>query len=114
MTLNAQNMNGTAMIDAGDEQMVMYLEDLLMRQVDRLRRYDLDGAMELASESEQISKKVTQRRILEIPTMAPNRQRIRSLYQELCLIIAAERKEVADKLGQIRHGLKTLNVYGKS
>lgn len=94
------------------EQRALYLEDLLVRQVEKLRKYDLDGAMRIAGETEPLAQRLAEDRVLDRPEMAETRRRIQGLYKEVCLTIAAERDEVADKLRQIREGLRTLSAYG--
>jgi len=93
-------------------QMVDYLENILMRQLERVRRYDLDGAMVLATEANDLAASIGREKILERPGYADERRRIKKLYKDLCLIIASERQEVGTKLKQIRKGIKALGVYG--
>lgn len=94
------------------EQKALYLEDLLQRQLAKLRSYDLDGALRIAEQSGPVAQSLTQEGVLTRPEMAESRRRIQGLYQEVCLTIAAERQEVSGKLQQIRDGLRTLSVYG--
>lgn len=89
----------------------VYLEELLIRQVDRLRTYDLDTAMAYAEESEAVAADVTASGVLNRPENAELKKRVESLYRELTLMIASQRQEVAGKLQQIRDGIKTLNTY---
>lgn len=95
-------------------QMVDYLENLLMRQVERLRKYDLDGATELGEEANRVAAAISREKILERPEFSENRWRIEKLYKDLGLIIASERQEVSEKLRQIRMGLKTLGAYSEN
>jgi hypothetical protein len=93
-------------------QMVDYLENILMRQLERVRRYDLDGALSLAEEANNVAMSIGKEKILDKPDYADDRWRIKKLYKDLCLIIASEREEVADKLKQIRKGIRALGIYG--
>jgi hypothetical protein len=102
-----------SVLDEQAVQMSAYLEDLLFRQIQRLKQYDLEGAIQLAQESGPIADTLSSQKVFERPEFAPQRDRIRQLYQELCLVIASQRQEVQDKLGQIRTGLKTLNTYAQ-
>lgn len=97
--------------DKGTAMTAAYLEELLSRQIDRLKQYDLDAAMCYAEESEPIAAELTHTGFLEQPGNAAARARVRSLYRELTLVIASQRQEVSDKLDQIRNGLKTLGTY---
>lgn len=93
-------------------QMVDYLENILTRQLERLRNYDLDGALALAEEANDLAASIGREKILERPDYADERWRIKKLYKDLSLIVASERQEVAEKLQQIRKGIKALGVYG--
>ena len=97
--------------DKGTAMTAAYLEELLSRQIDRLKQYDLDAAMGYAEESEPIAAELTRTGFLEQPGNAAARARVQSLYRELTLVIASQRQEVSDKLDQIRSGLKTLGTY---
>jgi len=88
-----------------------YLEYLLSRQVERLRRYDLDGALSLAEESATIAEKVTGGGILDLKGNEQIKKRIEQLYKDICLMIASQRQEVCGKLEQIRTGLRALGTY---
>ncbi|MHC5059877.1 MAG: hypothetical protein ACYTFK_02165 [Planctomycetota bacterium] len=96
------------------KQMVDYLENILTRQLERVRNYDLDGAMSLAEEANDLAATVGREKILERPDYADERWRIKKLYKDICLILASERHEVSEKLQQIRKGLKALGVYGEN
>lgn len=107
-----QTTNGTHVLsDDQVAQMAGCVEDLLSRQLERLRKYDLDGAMRLAQEAQPTAERLARGRELHRPGLSHLQQRIEGLYRELCLVIASQRQEVQDKLGQIRKGLKTLETY---
>ena len=91
--------------------MVDYLEHLLTRQTDRLRTYDIDGACAVADETTPLAEEISQKRILSQPEFAEQRLRLQKQYKEICLIIADQRQEVADKMKQIRDGLRVLSGY---
>lgn len=93
------------------KQILQYLEELLSRQVERLRQYDLDGAMQLAGESEKFAQQVNAAGLLDDPANAEYRERIQGLYQELRLVINSEQKVVSDKMDQIRTAIRTLSAY---
>lgn len=103
--------SSSALTDEQVIQMASYVEELLTRQIGRLKQYDLDGAMRLAQETQPFADKLSQGRELNRPGLEAQKNRVQGLYKELCLVIASQRQEVADKLGQIRTGLKTLGTY---
>ena len=92
-------------------QKAMYLEDLLRRQIEKLRRYDLDGSLKLAEESDSVSRELVQNNVLGRPEFAQQREKISSLYREIQLVISSMRNEVSGKLDQIRTGIATLSKY---
>ena len=105
------NVTTEVLADEDARQMTAYLEDLMSRQIQKLRQYDLDAAMRIAEESQALSEKTMQASVLSRPGFEEQRDRIQGLYKELCLTIASQRQEVQDKLGQIRTGLRTLDKY---
>jgi type III secretory pathway lipoprotein EscJ len=106
-----ENTNIAEMTDENAHEMTAYLENLLSRQIARLKQYDIDAAMQLAVESEQISEEISRAAVLDRPGFADRRDRVKSLYQELCLVIASQRQEVMEKREQIRTGMRTLGTY---
>ncbi len=97
--------------DRGPALNAACLEDLLSRQIDRLRQYDLDAAMACAEQAEPIAAELTRSGFLDKPENADLKGRIQSLYRELTLMLASQQQEVSGKLDQIRDGLKTLGAY---
>lgn len=93
------------------EQMVNYLENILTRQLEKLKKYDLDGALALAEEANDLAASIQNSGVLGREDFAEERERIQVLYREIGLIIASERAEVAGKLKTIRKGIKMLEAY---
>ena len=105
-------MDNAAVAESSLKQMADYLENILVRQLERLRKYDLDGAVVLAEEANEIADVLGRDGMLKRPEHREQRQRMERLYKDISLIIASEREEVSDKLKVIRKGIKTLGVYG--
>jgi hypothetical protein len=91
--------------------MADFLENMLMRQADKLRSYDLDGASVIAEETTVIAEELNRLGILDRPDFADRKRRLEQVYKNICLIIADQRQEVSDKMTQIRHGLKAVGGY---
>lgn len=96
------------------KQMVDYLEDILVRQLEKIRNYDLDGAMALAEEANELATTIGKEGVLDKPEFVDERWRIKKLYKDIGLIIASEREEVNQKLKLIRKGIKALGLYGNN
>ena len=107
----ANTIDSDALAANSYKQMVDYLENILTRQLEKVRGYDLDGAMNLAEEANSIAANIGQQNVLDMPEFKDDRWRLERLYKDLCLVIAAEREEVGDKLRQIRQGIKALGIY---
>ena len=105
------NVTTEILADEDARQMTDYLEELMSRQIQKLRHYELEAAFKAAEESQSLSERVIRASVLSRPGFEQQRDRIQKLYQELCLIIASQRQEVQDRLGQIRTGLRTLGAY---
>jgi hypothetical protein len=91
--------------------MADFLENMLMRQADKLRSYDLDGASVIAEETTVIAEELGRLGILDRPEFADRKRRLEQIYKDICLIIADQRQEVSDKMTQIRQGLKAVGGY---
>lgn len=105
------NTIADALTDETARQMTAYLADLMDRQIQKLRQYDLEAAMRIAEESQPLSEQIIEASVLSRPGFEQERDQIQRLYKELCLTIASQRQEVSDRLGQIRTGLRTLEAY---
>lgn len=99
-----------------DEQLLLAavaLEEYLLRQIDCLRCYDLEGAMALAEQTQPLAEQVKNSGILRQAEYQPLSQRIETAYRQLLLMIATQQQEVEDKLGQTREALKALKSYAE-
>ena len=96
------------------KQMVDYLEETLVRQLEKIRNYDLDGALLLAEEANELAMNIGSEGLLDNPEFTDERWRIKKLYKDIGLIIASEREEVSEKLKLIRKGIKALGFYGNN
>ncbi len=106
-TLNTKT-DTSALAEDGDRRMVEHLEDILMQHLEKLRDYDLDGAMPLAEEANELALKMGNMGLLDKAEFADERTRIDKLYTEIGLVITKERQEVSEKLKEIHDGLETL------
>ncbi len=110
-----QNTIDTDTLEAnGYSQIIGYLENLLIRQLEKVRKYDLDGAVVLAEEANEIAFTLARSKALDRPEFTKQRRQIHALYRDIGLIIASERQEVGEKLQAVRKGLRVLGVYSGS
>lgn len=112
--VNSSTVDSDALASNSYQQIVNYLEELLVRQLEKIRKYDLDNALALAEEANELAANIGREGLLDKPEFADERWRIKKLYKDIGLIIASEREEVAEKLKLIRKGIKALGFYGES
>ena len=112
--LDKSRSSNDAIGEESYEQMVNYLENILTRQLERLKKYDLDGALVLAEEANGLAGSIQKSGVLGREDFTEKRERILVLYREIGLIIASERAEIADKLKEIRKGIRVLEAYGNN
>ena len=110
-TMDLNEIDTGQLAETGYRQMVSYLENILSRQIEKLRHYDLDGALALAEDANRLAAVIGGEGVLQKPEFKDESWRLERLYKDLGLIIASERQEVQDKLRQIRQGIKTLGIY---
>lgn len=101
----------SALAEDDDRRMVEHLQDILMQHLEKLRDYDLDGAMPLAEEANHLALKMGNMGLLDKAEFTDERTRIDKLYTEIGLVIAKERQEVSEKLKEIHDGLETLGRH---
>jgi len=109
-TLNTKT-DASALAEDSDRQMVEALEDLLTQHLEKLRDYDLEGAMPLAEEANRLALEIGGMGVLDKAEFADARVRVDKMYAEIGLVITKERQEVAEKLKEIHDGLEALNRH---
>jgi hypothetical protein len=92
-------------------QLLSSLQHLLQKQIEMVRHSDI-GAVELISrQADDLAKKIAQTKILEQSGFKDQREQLRRLYIDLCLVLATEKADVAGRLKHIRKGKKTIAAY---
>ncbi len=97
-----------SLAENSDRRMVERLENTLIEHLEKLRDYDIDGAMPLAEEANRLSLDIGGAGILDRAEFDDERKHIDKLYAEIGLAITGKRQEVSEKLQEIRQGLETL------
>lgn len=93
-----------------DRRMVERLENTLAEHLEKLRQYDIDGAMPLAEEASSLSQDIADAGLFDRAEFNDERRRIDDLYAEIGLVITGKRQEVSDKLEEVREGIETLSA----
>ena len=106
--LNTQTETET-LDENSDRRMVEQLEIALTEHLEKLREYDIDGAIPLAEEASRLSQDIAGAGLFDRAEFNDERRRIDDLYAEIGLVITGKRQEVSDKLEEIREGIETLS-----
>ncbi len=107
--LNTQTETDT-LDENSDRRMVERLESTLTEHLEKLRDYDIEGAMPLAEEASRLSLEIGAAGLFDRAEFDDECKRIDDLYAEIGLVITGKRQEVSDKLEEIREGLDTLGA----
>jgi len=96
------------------DSLLRELESLLVRQCSSAQEGDLDEVTSLAKRVGDFLRESGP--VIEPgPTAAdPRIQRIRKLQNRLVLTLAAQKADVADRLGRLRGGKAALRAYGRN
>ena len=95
-------------------QVLADLNMLLQRQITLTQNGSLDDVQKLAGQADLLIEQLVQAGTLEQPRYASWRNRLRSSYKELCLVLAAQGADLTDQLRHIRKGKKTMETYRNS
>jgi hypothetical protein len=89
------------------------LQSLLEEQIRLTHRGNLPNKhFELLSrKTVLIVEKITQAKILQRPEFENRRKHLQKLYQQLSLIIAAQKADITKRINRVRKVKKTMGVY---
>jgi hypothetical protein len=96
-----------------EKNMLDELQDLLEQQITLVHQGNSTGGRfeTLNGRVDSLVRKIAETKILEQEDMEDKRTKLRKSYDRLRLAITAQRDEIADKLGQVRKGRKTIETY---
>ncbi len=89
------------------------LQSLLERQIELVHQGNSAGERfeALSRKADSLVQEIAEMKILERQEMEDKRTRLRKSYDKLRLALAAQKDDIADKLGQVRKGRKTIGTY---
>lgn len=99
------------MSEDGNIQLLDDLQSLLEKQIALVRRGSVRDVEVLSKQAGVIVEKIVQAGIVKSVEFTGQLKKLRRLYKNLCLAIAAYRAEAAGKLNQVRKGRKTIETY---
>ncbi len=89
------------------------LQELLERQLALVRQGRLEAALELCGQTEPYVRQIAETRAAGTCFATGREDRVKRLYEDLCLALTAQRTEVSAALNTLRQGRRVLNAYSR-
>ena len=92
------------------------LQDLLERLLQLAHQSDSANKQfsTLTDQAGSLVNKITQVGILDVPEYRSRREQVRKQYEDLCLIVAAQKANTSREINQIQRGRKILKTYRRN
>ncbi len=107
------DIDGPEIIPGEQIRLLDHLENLLKKQLELAHQGD--SASEqfnvLATKAGSLVGKMRLFGVVDSGELQYRREKLRKLYENLCLVVAAERADVGDELSRIRRGRKVIGTY---
>jgi hypothetical protein len=87
------------------------LQSLLEKQIELAQQGNISDVEVLSKQAGPVVEKIAQAGILELAEFKNQREQLQKLYKDLCLVITAQKADTGEKLGRVRKGKKTVEVY---
>jgi len=98
-------------IPDGQIHLLNELQSLLEKQIELARKGKINEIEVLSKQAGSLVGEIARSVVFESAEFRSRREQLRKLYQNLCLALAAQQAETAEKLSQVRRGKKTIEVY---
>ncbi len=99
------------MNETDNTQLLTELETNLNKQLEFVRRGNLESVEKLADNCRLLVEKISSAGLMEKPQYQSQRQHIEKLYQNLLLLLSSQKDAVAEQLKSISRGRQTLSAY---
>jgi hypothetical protein len=89
------------------------LQGLLEQQLELARQGNFAGEQidVLCRQADRLVKEITQAGILERPEFESQKKKLKKSYEDLHLVLTAQRADTAEKLSHVRQGRKIVETY---
>ncbi len=96
-----------------DEQIHLLdeLQNLLEKQIDLARQGNINEIEVLSKQVSSLVGEIARSGVLESSEFKSQREKLRKLYQDLCLALTAQQAETTEELSRVRKGKKTIATY---
>ena len=87
------------------------LQNLLEKQTELVKRGNISGIESLAEQANSLIDQITRAGLLKHAEFAGHREKLKRLYDDLCMAVAAQKADVSEKISRVRKGRKTIQTY---
>ncbi len=96
-----------------DEQIHLLdeLQNLLEKQIELARQGNINEIEVLSKQVSSLVGEIARSGVLESSEFKSQREKLRKLYQALCLALTAQQAETSEELSRVRKGKKTIATY---
>ncbi len=96
-----------------DEQIHLLdeLQNLLEKQIKLARQGNINEIEVLSKQASSLVEEIARSEVLESSEFKSQREKLRKLYQDLCLALTAQQAETTEELSRVRKGKKTIATY---
>jgi len=95
------------------ESLLSTLQQVLQEQIEQIPKGDLDGVEALSDQAGELLTALQENHASEPNMTQEHYEPVIQLYQQLELMIAAERESVRTQLRKVSDGKKTIHTYHK-
>ena len=90
------------------------LQSLLEKQIQLIRRGDINDIEQLSSKTGAVLEKVAAAGVFRSEKFKSQRGHLAKLYKDMSLAVAVEKARVLEELGKVRKSKKTLGTYHRN
>ncbi len=87
------------------------LQNLLEKQIELARQGNINEIEVLSKQASSLVVEIARSEVLESSEFKSQREKLRKLYQDLCLALTAQQAETSEELSRVRKGKKTIATY---
>jgi hypothetical protein len=87
------------------------LQNLLEKQIELARQGNINEIEVLSKQASSLVGEIARSGVLESSEFKSQREKLRKLYQDLCLALTTQQAETAEELSRVRKGKKTIATY---
>ena len=87
------------------------LQILLEKQIELARQGNINEIEVLSKQASSLVRKIARSGVLESSEYKSQREQLRKLYYDLCLVLTAQQAETTKELSRVRKGKKTIAAY---